>query len=163
MDNDTDGTPVSRLRELDFFLGRWSATGEFHATPFGARKPVEMRITGTSEDRGMWTVIRTEELATDANSAPLTARYLWGYDAVADEFVAEWFDSNGGRATQRSSGWDGESLVFLGTMTVGGFTVPLRDSFKRKSPSEYSHFGETDLGEGWITVDDEAVVRAPEK
>jgi hypothetical protein len=103
--------------------------------------------------------VRTEEHATSDNPAPLTARYLWGYDTPAAEFVAEWFDSNGGRATQRSKGWDGDTLIFLGTMTVGGFTVPLRDTFTRKGDDAYHHVGETDLGEGWIAVDDEDVTR----
>lgn len=151
--------PTNRLSELDFFVGRWHATGKFHETPFGPGKPIEMSITGTSEDRGTWTVVRTEEHATADNPAPLTARYLWGYDAVANEFVAEWFDSNGGRATQRSSGWEGDVLIFLGTMTLGGATVPLRDTFTRQGPDGYHHIGETDLGQGWIAVDDEDVVR----
>ncbi len=154
----TDTT--SRLRELDFFVGAWDATGRFHETPFGAGKPITMRIEGSAEDGGMWTVVRTRELPTDDNPSPLTARYLWGYDAIADEFVAEWFDSNGGRATQRSAGWDGDVLVFEGAMTLGGHTVPLRDTFTRTGPDAYHHIGETDLGGGWIPVDDEDARRA---
>jgi hypothetical protein len=146
---------------LDFFVGSWHAVGRFHDTPFGAGKPIEMRIVGTSEDRGFWTVVRTEELATGANPDPLTARYLWGYDTTSGEFVAEWFDGNGGRATQRSEGWNGDSLVFLGTITMGGHTVPLRDTFTRTGPDRYHHIGETDLGHGWITVDDEDATRLP--
>jgi hypothetical protein len=158
---DTNTTPLTstRLAELGFFLGSWEGIGEFHATPFGAQKAIDMRVTGSAEERGQWLMVRTEELATGENSTPLTARYLWGYDAAAQEFTAEWFDSNGGRATQRSAGWIDDTLVFLGAMTVGGFTVPLRDSFTRRGDAGYYHIGETDLGEGWITVDDETFTR----
>lgn len=151
--------PHPRVADLDFFVGSWQAVGRFHETPFGAAKAIEMTIAGSREDRGFWTVVRTEEVATEQNPDPLTARYLWGYDADADEFVAEWFDSNGGRATQRSKGWQGDKLVFLGAMTMGGHTVPLRDSFTRSDDDHYYHIGETDLGHGWITVDDETVTR----
>ncbi|WP_432990088.1 hypothetical protein [Dactylosporangium sp. CA-233914] len=154
--------PDPRMRDLDFFVGDWHAAGRFHDTPFGAAKPIEMRIVGTSEDRGFWTVVRTEELATENNPAPLTARYVWGYDAAAGEFVAEWFDGNGGRATQRSKGWEDDRLVFLGTITMGGHTVPLRDTFTRTGPDHYHHVGETDLGNGWLTVDDEDATRVPD-
>ncbi len=163
MADDGPGTgprPHPRMRELDFFTGSWHGVGRFHDTPFGKGKPIEMAITGSGEDRGFWFVIRTEELATTENPDPLTARYLWGYDAGTDEFVAEWFDGNGGRATQRSKGWQADKLIFLGTITAGGHTVPLRDSFTRLDDDHYHHVGETNLGDGWITVDDEDVTRA---
>jgi hypothetical protein len=158
-DSNTSLFAQPRLGELGFFLGSWEGSGEFHATPFGAQKAIGMRVTGSVEEAGQWLMVRTEELATGENAAPLTARYLWGYDQAAGEFTAEWFDSNGGRATQRSAGWVDDTLVFLGTMTVGGFTVPLRDSFTRQGGDGYYHIGETDLGEGWITVDDETFAR----
>lgn len=158
-DTNTSTFAQPRLGDLGFFLGGWEGSGEFHATPFGSQKAIDMRVTVTLEERGQWLMVRTEELATDDNAAPLTARYLWGYDQTATEFTAEWFDSNGGRATQRSAGWVDDTLVFLGTMTVGGFTVPLRDTFTRQGESGYYHIGETDLGEGWITVDDETFTR----
>ncbi|WP_432837375.1 hypothetical protein [Dactylosporangium sp. CA-092794] len=151
--------PDARLRELDYFVGAWQAAGRFHETPFGPAKPIAMRIVASSEDRGFWRVVRTEELPSADNPTPLTARYLWGYDAAAGEFVAEWFDSNGGRATQRSAGWDGDRLAFLGAMTMGGYTVPLRDTFTRSGPDRYHHIGEVDLGGGWQAVDDEDVTR----
>jgi hypothetical protein len=151
--------PHARMAELDFFVGTWQATGKFHQTPFGAEKPIEMTITGSREDRGFWTVIRTAELGTAHNPDPLSARYLWGFDAQAGDFVAEWFDGNGARATQRSAGWQGDRLVFEGTITMGGQTVPLRDSFTRTGADHYHHIGETDLGQGWITVDDEEATR----
>lgn len=151
-------TPA-RMNELTFFVGTWRAEGRFHETAFGAAKPIEMTLTGSSEDRGFWTVLRMEETATELNPDPLTARYIWGYDEAADEFVADWYDSNGGRARQRSAGWDGDRLVFLGTITMGGHTAPLRDTFTRTDPDGYHHLGETDLGDGWIPVDDETVTR----
>lgn len=154
------GAPHERMRELDFFLGAWDAPGVFHETPFGPRKPLEMRVEGTSEGRGFWTHVRTTELPTPENPAPLTALYVWGYDAAFGEFVADWYDSNGGRASQRSGGWDGDRLVFSGSITMNGTTVPLRDTFTRRGPDAYHHIGEIDLGDGWLAADEEDAVRA---
>lgn len=150
---------TSRLRELDFFIGAWHATGRFHDTPFLPGKPVEMRIEGSTEDDGTWTVVRTRELETADNPSPLTARYFWGYEQNADVFTAEWFDSNGGRATQRSAGWIGDVLVFEGVMTVGGRSFPLRDTFTRKGEDHYHHVGEVGQDADWIPVDEEDVRR----
>ena len=52
--------------------------------------------------------------------------------------------------------WD----VKQGTITMGGHSLPLRDSFTRLGDDRYHHIGETDLGHGWITVDDETATRS---
>ncbi|RSM50747.1 DUF1579 domain-containing protein [Amycolatopsis balhimycina DSM 5908] len=164
MTSDPTGTgapvPHKRLRELDFFVGSWDAPGVFHETPFGPRKPIRMRIDGAREQRGFWITLGTAELPTPENPAPLSARYVWGYDPATGEFVADWYDSNGGRAVQRSAGWVGDRLRFQGTITMNGATVPLRDTFTRRGADAYHHVGEIDLGEGWIPVDEEEAVRA---
>lgn len=152
--------PNERMRELDFFLGAWDAPGVFHETPFRPRAPIRMRIVGTSEGRGFWRMVRTTELPTPENPNPLTAMYVWGYDADSDEFVADWYDSNGGRASQRSKGWDGDRFQFSGSITTNGATVPLRDTFTRRGPDAYHHIGEVDLGDGWMAIDEEDAVRA---
>ena len=152
-------SPHERLRELEFFLGSWEAPGLFHQTPFGPQKQIDMRVEGSAEGRGFWVTLRTAELATPDNPAPLTARYMWGYDPAADEFTADWYDSNGGRGAQRSTGWNGDRLEFTGTITMNGAAVPLRDTFTRRGPDAYHHIGELDLGSGWMPVDEEDAVR----
>ncbi|PRY39800.1 hypothetical protein [Umezawaea tangerina] len=159
MADDSAPAPHGRMRELDFFLGEWEAPGVFHETPFGPRKEIDMRTEGADDHRGWWITLRTTELPTPHNPTPLTARYVWGYEPETDEFVADWFDSNGGRARQRSRGWVGDRLEFVGTMTVNGRTVPLRDTFTRRGPDAYHHVGAVDLGSGWLPVDEEDAVR----
>lgn len=152
-------TPSPRLAELDFFRGTWDAEGTFHATPFSAFKPIRMTIEVVSAHRGFWLQFTTAELADDANPNPLSATYIWGYDPAAGHYLARWFDSNGGRATQTSIGWHNETLVFEGEMTNAGFTFQLRDTFTRNAEDEYYHLGEVNLGEGWIPVDEETAKR----
>ncbi|MDQ0772795.1 hypothetical protein QF026_001261 [Streptomyces aurantiacus] len=151
--------PVSRMSELSFFSGRWRGTGTFFLSASGNPKPIIMEIqNGTGYD-GFWSTTHTTERKTAENPDPLTAVYLWGYDPDQDVFVAEWFDSRGGRATQRSLGWDGNRFVFLGTMTSGGSTFTLRDTFVRHDKNSYHHIGEADFGSGWVAVDEEEVRR----
>jgi hypothetical protein len=150
---------ASELAELAFFTGAWEAEGTFHATPFSAEKPIAMRIDVEVVHRGFWVQTRTAERPSSDNPNPLTATYLWGYDPEAGRFSAEWFDSNGGRATQTSTGWEGDRLVFIGQMTYGGYRFALRDTFTRRGDDTYHHLGEVDLGQGWIPVDEERAHR----
>lgn len=159
-----DGTavtsqPVSRLAELSFFDGAWLGTGTFFFTASGRPKPIVMDIRNSTGYEGNWVITHTRERRTADNPAPLEATYFWGYDPARDVFVAEWFDSVGGRATQQSSGWDGDRLVFTGTMTSSGNSFTLRDTFTRRGHSRYHHIGEADFGTGWTTVDEEEVRR----
>ncbi len=147
------------LDELTFFLGQWKATGTFFAMPNAPQKAIEMDIQGTHELENNWVIMRTQEKATPENSHPLSAIYIWGYDLSSQQFIAFWFDSNGGRATQTSSGWNGDQLIFLGEMTVAGQTFPLRDTFVRKGATSYYHIGEASFQEHWMPVDEETVTR----
>ena len=109
---------------------------------------------------GRWYVFRTTEHATAANPDPLQAMYIWGYDEAAHHFVAAWVDSNGGRAAQTSPGWTNDTLVFTGEITIGGRTVPLRDTFVKQGPRAYHHRGEVQVDERWITVDEEELTKS---
>jgi hypothetical protein len=151
--------PAPDLAELAFFTGAWEADGTFHATPFSAEKPIAMRIDVEVVHRGFWVQTRTAEHPSPHNPNPLTATYLWGYEPETGRFSAEWFDSNGGRASQTSTGWEDDRLVFLGTMTYGGYRFALRDTFTRQGDDAYHHLGEVDLGQGWIPVDEEQARR----
>lgn len=156
---DTRATQASVLQDLAFFVGHWQAAGTFFATPAAPRKPIEMTIDGAFELASNWLILRTAEKTTPDNDHPLAALYIWGYDLTSRQLIASWFDSNGGRATQTSAGWDGDRLVFLGEMTVAGQTFPLRDTFVKKGDNTYYHVGEASFQGQWIPVDEETVSR----
>ena len=122
---DAHTSQASALQDLAFFVGSWKANGTFFATSASPEKAIEMNIQGVQELENNWLILRTEENVTPENPHPLSAIYIWGYDLTSRQFLASWFDSHGGRATQTSSGWDGERLVFVGEMTVAGQTFPL--------------------------------------
>lgn len=150
---------MTDLSELEYFAGEWDAEGTFHKTPFNDEKPIRMGIETRRDLGGFWLVTRTAELRTADNPHPLAATYIWGVDPAGGRFTTDWFDSNGGRARQDGPGWDGDLLVFTGSMTSGGFTFALRDTFNRLGADEYHHLGEVDLGEGFIPVDEETARR----
>ena len=161
--SDTYTTQASALQKLAFFASRWKANGTFFATPTSGQKVIEMTIHGTYDLENNWLLLHTQENPTPENSHPLSAIYIWGYDLSSQQFLASWFDSNGGRATQTSSGWDGDQLVFLGEMTVAGQMFPLRDTFVKKGEDTYYHVGEAYFQEQWVPVDEETVSREGEK
>jgi hypothetical protein len=151
--------PAAELAGLGFFTGSWQAEGTFHATPFSSQKPIRMSIEASIVHRGFWIQTRTAEHPSTGGPSPLTATCLWGYDTGTGRFSAEWFGSNGGRATQTSAGWDDDRLVFTGRMTYGGCSFLLRDTFSRRCDDEYHHLGEVYLGQGWVPVAEELVRR----
>ncbi|HYO39208.1 MAG TPA: hypothetical protein VER39_06095 [Nocardioidaceae bacterium] len=159
MSTQQQSVPVSGILGLQFFVGEWEASGTFFATPFSTQKRIRMSIEVVPVLSGSWIRTDTAEEVTVDNPTPLLASYLWGTDAATGELVAYWFDSSGGHAQQTSSGWSRDRLVFTGTMTNGGITFPLRDTFLRVGPDAYQHLGEVDLGQGWIPVDEESVRR----
>jgi hypothetical protein len=69
-------SPAAELAELAFFTGAWEAEGTFHATPFGAEKPIAMRLDVGLVHRGFWIQTRTAEQPSSDNPNPLTATYL---------------------------------------------------------------------------------------
>lgn len=152
-------SPSAELDQLAFFLGRWHGKGTFFATPWWPEKPIEMTTEVTREPGSTWYLTRTAEQASRENPDPLTALYIWGYDATAEQFVASWFDSRGGRATQTSPAWEGDTLVFQGEMTAGGYKFPLRDTFVKRSDRAYHHLGEVNLEGRWLPVDEEEMSR----
>ncbi|MDD5367779.1 MAG: DUF1579 family protein [Anaerolineaceae bacterium] len=147
------------LEALAFFSGKWQGKGTFFATPWWPEKPIEMTTEVTRELGDAWYLTRTAEKASPENPQPLSAIYIWGYDAGSGRFVASWFDSRGGRATQTSSGWKHATLVFEGEMTAGGFTFPLRDTFEKRSEQAYHHIGEVSMEGRWMPVDEEDMTR----
>ena len=148
------------LSDLAYFVGDWRATGTAFATPANPRnRPIEMRIHTTVEDGGFWLILRTAEVATPANPQPLTAHYVWGRDTPSHTFTADWFDSNGGRATQTSAGPVRDQLVFTGRIRYGDQELDLRDTFVVRSAQEYYHRGEIRTDQEWIPVDEETVHR----
>jgi hypothetical protein len=153
-------TSSPQMLQIAFFAGSWRATGTFFATPFNpTSKPIRMAIRTRLEDGDSWLVQHTAETATAENPNPLSAHYLWGYNSACKVFTADWFDSNGGRATQTSQGWEGDKLTFTGHITYGDRVFPLQDIFVKKGKTSYYHRGQVDFGQGWQAVDEENVFR----
>ena len=155
----SDMTQRSALQDLAFFVGKWQANGTFFATPTSPQKPIAMTTDVTFELGGHWLVQRTEEQPTPENPSPLSVIYIWGYDLTSQQFIASWFASNGGRATQTSSGWNGDQLVFLGEMTIAGQTFPLRSTFIKKGENTFYYLGEVYFNGKWIPRGENLSVR----
>jgi hypothetical protein len=110
----------------------------------------------------MWFSGRIGDLPPKGNPRPFKGVVHMGYDALAKNFVMLWIDNTGGRATQASSGWEGDRMVWLGEASVDGKKVGARDTFTRKG-ADFQHLGELQLDGKWVVVQDELCKRSAGK
>jgi hypothetical protein len=80
------------------------------------------------------------------------------YDTAAKGFLMLWVDNTGGWATESSSGWQGEEMVWLGGVSMGGKKITGRDAFTKKG-AELQHLGELQMDGKWVVVQDEVCKR----
>jgi hypothetical protein len=76
------------------------------------------------------------------------------YDTTARNYLMLWIDNTGGRASQTSSGWEGDKMVWLGDGSMDGKKIAARDTFARKG-ADLRHLGELQLDGKWVVVQDE--------
>ena len=69
--------------------------------------------------------------------------------------MMNWIDNSGGFADEFSKGWKGSDMVWTGDQTVRGQKMNSRDTFTKKSDTEFAHRFELENKGKWETVADE--------
>jgi hypothetical protein len=73
-----------------------------------------------------------------------------------------WIDNTAGRATQTSSGWEADKMVWLGDGSMEGKKTTAGDTFTRKA-ADFPHLGEIQMDGKWVVVQDEHCMRSARK
>lgn len=110
----------------------------------------------------MWLSGRIGDVASKQNPHPFKGVVHMTYDTTAKSYLMLWIDNTGGRATQTSSGWDAEKMVWLGDGSMDGKKITARDTFIRKG-ADLQHLGEMQLDGKWGVVQDEVCKRSAPK
>jgi hypothetical protein len=161
----------SEMEQLAYFAGTWEGVGGFRETPFSpAFSQPRIRVEGSFLS-GHWLVQRFIWIeghsgsSTDSRGAREAelglhdAIRVWGYDGVSREFVSEWFDSKGRRATVTSVGWVNDRLVTSSAVVLGDREVEMRETFTRTGDHEWCHLGEINTAQGWRHLDEQSFRR----
>ena len=155
--------PPKEMAQLKGYEGSWVCQGNVPEGPYGPahKSTTSVKIHGDLD--GMWLSGRIDEAASTGNPHPFRGMMHMTYDTTAKNFLMLWVDNTGGWATQTSSGWEGEKMVWLGDGSMGDKKIMARDTFTKKG-AELQHLGELQMDGKWVVVQDEVCKRpAPKK
>ena len=154
--------PPKEMAQLKAFQGAWLCHGNVPAGRYGPARKTASTIKIDGDLDGMWFSGRIGDLPSKGNPHPFKGVVHMGYDALAKNYVMLWIDNTGGRATQTSSGWEGDKMVWLGDGSMEGKKIAARDTFTRKG-ADLQHLGELQMDGKWVVVQDELCKRSAGK
>lgn len=127
----TASTPISRLVELNYFLGSWDCAGKF--TRSGAA--IEAHLEFEPILNRSFLLFRHDDKPPHGYHAWAE----WGWDATGRQFVSTIQDSGGGSRVFISGGWQADRLVWEGGSLKGdgSFSNDQQFVFERVSPKQF--------------------------
>lgn len=141
------------LEQYEFFVGSWKCSGTTYAGTEHATEAT-VRVARAVGDR--WFQLSYDEKQTAVNPTPYHVGVYWGYDSARKTFVQSCHDSVGGYCLQTSAGWNGDAMVFEGTIQGMPETGNSRDTFTKNGANELTHVGEMQGADRkWIRLDEE--------
>lgn len=154
--------PPKEMAQLKAYQGSWVCHGNVPAGPYGPARKTTTALKIDSDLDGMWVTGRIGDVPSKENPHPFKGVVHMTYDTAAKNFVMLWIDNTGGRATQTSTGWDADKMVWLGDGSVDGKKVTARDTFVKKG-ADLHHLGEFQVDGKWVVVQDELCKRSAAK
>ena len=152
--------PAPEMSQIKYFAGSWKCTGDAPASPFGAAHKTESSLILKSDLDGFWYSGPLAEMKTASNTQPVRGMVHIGYDATGKQFAMVWVDNFGSWATEMSPGWQGDTMVWTGDMMVMGEKDTARDTYVKKSDTEFTHKFELNMKGQWSPIVDETCKKA---
>ena len=152
--------PAPEMSQVRYFAGSWACSGDAPASPFGAAHKTQTSLVLKSDLDGFWYDGTFTEMKTASNTQPVKGMLHIGYDAGGKQFVMVAVDNFGSWATEMSPGWQGDTIVWTGDQRVMGEKAGARDSFVKKSDTEFTHKFELNMKGQWNSIVDETCKKA---
>ncbi len=152
--------PPAELSQLKFFAGSWTCSGNAPASAFGPAHKSEATATARWDLGGFWQSGTYAEKKTASNPTPIKGMFHITYDPKGKQFTMIWLDAFGTWATETSPGWQGDTSVWTGDQTIMGEKTGSRDTFIKKSDTEYAHKYELNTKGQWGLVLEETCKKA---
>lgn len=147
--------PAAEMSQVKYFAGTWACSGDSPAGPFGAAHKTQSSLALKSDLDGFWVAGMFTEMKTASNPQPVKGMVHVGYDSAGKQFVMTSVDNFGSWATEMSPGWQGDTMVFAGEQMTMGEKAAARDTFVKKSDTEFAHkFELTMKGQSSVIVDE---------
>lgn len=142
--------PGPEVKQLAYFAGRWTTTGEMKTTPMGPGGP--MTATSNCEwfPGGFYLVCRAEGTTP---MGPNQSLGIMGYHPERKHYTYYAVDNSGMPAELVRGTLTGNTWLWEGEGTMGGQPVKGRYTIKTVSPDEYTWTWEMQMGTGpWTMV-----------
>ena len=152
--------PAAEMSQIKYYAGAWKCSGDAPASPFGPAHKTQTSLTLKSDLDGFWYDGMMTEMKTASNTHPVKGMLHLGYDSTAKQYVLVWLDNFGSWATEMSPGWQGDTMVWTGDMMAMGEKAGARDTFVKKSDTEFTHKFELNMKGQWGTIVDETCKKA---
>ena len=152
--------PAPEMSQVKYFAGSWACTGDAPASPFGAAHKTESSLVLKLDLDGFWYDGTFTEKKTASNPQPVRGMVHISYDATGKQYVVLSVDNFGSWATEMSPGWQGDTMVFAGDMMTMGQKTTARDTFVKKSDTEFTHKFEMNMKGQWSPIVDETCKKA---
>jgi len=133
------------LAPMRFMLGSWTCSGTaLDGTPFSVTQMTAIQPAASPGG--------APRLVTHDSQGKSTTALWWEADKKT---WMQTSDSSNGSSTQTSSGWSGNSLVFVGTISVAGAgTLGYRSTTTKVSDTQTQQLDELAKPDGcWVTFD----------
>jgi hypothetical protein len=152
--------PAPEMSQLKYFAGSWTCSGDAPASPFGPAHKTKSSLVLKSGLDGFWYDGMMTEMKTASNTQPVKGMLHLGYDATAKQYVQLWVDNFGSWSTEMSPGWQGDTMVWTGDQMVMGEKAGARDTFVKKSDTEFTHKFDLNVKGQWSPIVDETCKKA---
>ncbi len=130
-----------------WFVGNWMCEGMQHASPTAPGMEFTDRFTFKMTLRGSWLIYQIDQLKRPAKGKQtLIGSATW--DAHAKVHVRRDMNIGGSRIDVTSPGWDGDKLIYIGSMIIGTEKFPVKHTLTKKSDAAYDAYLEMGGADG---------------
>jgi uncharacterized protein DUF1579 len=150
--------PAPEMTQLDFFKGSWTCEGKTNASPMGPAGKFTSTANIQNNLGGFWQSGTIK--GTMPNMPAMEGMFHATYDPSAKQFVMLWVDNMGGSARSTSSGWQQDSMIYEGDMSMPGQKPAKgRDTFTKSGATTMKHSWEVQMDGKWTPLGEETCTK----
>ena len=126
--------PPPELERLEYFSGEWRCQ-----QPAAPQKPSGIFVWTVRKDlNDFWYLGNAEETLSPNDNKPINSREFLGYDVASERLVRSVVVGNGNFFNLTATDWQENTLIWEGTVSDKGESIPLRQEIIRDSRDKFT-------------------------
>ena len=147
--------PAAEMANLAWFDGNWTCEGTAEPGAMGPGGKVSSTVKSQADMGGFW---QSGTMKSSMGAMSMEGTFHMTYNPASKQYVMLFLDSMGVYGRETSTGWEGDKMVWSGTMTMGGKDMGVRDTFTKTGPS-MKHVWEGQMDGKWTVMGSETCTR----